>query len=654
MTNPPLLEGWKTGVAVPVSALRSESCCGIGEFLDIPLLGSWCQSAGIDLIQLLPVNDTGSLSSPYSALSAFALHPVYIRLSALPGFERVRANVEAFADAHADRDRVAYRDVYSFKLDTLRRLFAARRQDDRELNAWIEENAWVHPYAVYHCLKQQNGLASWQEWPEYRDPTEAQLPSLWASFGEKARFHAWVQMHLERQLISAVTDLEKQGVYLKGDIPILMNEDSADVWYYRDYFDLSHRAGAPPDMYTRTGQHWGFPTYDWDALERQDFEWWRKRLERASLFYHAFRIDHVLGFFRIWSVPASEMTALLGYYRPALDFTDEELLAYGFERSDITLLTSSVRTIEEIDDRFGARADHVRKTYFEHGPVDGLVRLRVEPASEKTILALKEDPDIVDFLLTCYRDRTLLQTRSGAIAPFWYYDETTQYEAADDDTRARLDALVDEFKDRSDPVWEANGRRLLSFVRETTDMLACAEDLGEVPPCVPRVLRELGILGLKVERWVEHTEGTGVLVHPSSYPYLTVSTPGVHDTSSIRGWWQEEQTNRQAYCEAVGTEECPPVLTPELAESVIRRNLQSGSAICVFQLQDLFSIEDDLRVENPDDERINVPGTSGDSNWSYRMPLLLEDLVRMKHFAQRIHELIQENRGKSPHASGPN
>jgi 4-alpha-glucanotransferase len=361
------------GLAVPVSALRSADSCGIGEFLDLKGLGTWCSQVGLSLIQILPVNDTGSMGSPYSALSAFALNPIYIRLQDVPGITPWLLDVESFQDTYNEKPRTAYRDVLAFKDSILHAIFNTNQPQilaNNALQHWIATHDWIKPYAVYYHLKQQYAQKSWLDWPAHQNLNLDEIGTLWEENKQTLYYYAWVQYHLEKQFVSAVEHLETDGIYLKGDIPILMNDDSADVWAYRQNFNLSMRAGAPPDMFATTGQHWGFPTYDWAALEATDFAWWRARLKQAEKFYHAYRIDHVLGFFRIWSVQKTESTAILGYYRPASYITRSNLQEAGFSDEAIYALAVPHLRHEELVENLGDDTDRVCKTpvHQELGP----------------------------------------------------------------------------------------------------------------------------------------------------------------------------------------------------------------------------------------------------------------------------------------------
>ena len=323
---------FQAGVAVPVFSLRSEQSEGIGDFYDLLEFGVWVKDCGLDLIQILPINDTGEESSPYSARTAFALHPVYLRVSEIDGAEVLQKELKALQKKYNSTEKVSFLEVVRAKRELLHKIFVTKQNSikkSRKLQNWMAKNSWLKAYAVYCTLKEQNQQASWRQWPEYQDPSPELIEELWEKFANEVLFHSWLQYQCELQLEKVVKKLDRSGVKLKGDIPILINEDSADLWSERQYFDLSNKAGAPPDMFSYTGQNWGFPTYRWDVLAQHSYSWWRNRLLQAAKFYHSYRIDHVLGFFRIWTVPANEITGILGKFKPALALTGQDFVKRG-------------------------------------------------------------------------------------------------------------------------------------------------------------------------------------------------------------------------------------------------------------------------------------------------------------------------------------
>jgi 4-alpha-glucanotransferase len=283
------------GVLIPISALRTDRSCGIGEFLDLIPMIDWCASLNMDVIQILPINDSGNDPSPYNALSACALDPIYLSLADLPG-------------AAIDRDifssltrlpRIDHRTVRSEKLKVLRKYFEEhlRKQETEE---FMRKNRWVQTYALFKAYKDEYGETSWEEWPE---EAKAPTPFGYVDKREAVAFYCFVQLLCFEQMRKVKAYASSKNILIKGDIPILLSPDSADVWSERRLFDLSLAAGAPPDFYNPKGQYWGFPLFRWQVMRDAHFVWWKERLDVAAEIFHLYRLDHVVGFFRIWAIP---------------------------------------------------------------------------------------------------------------------------------------------------------------------------------------------------------------------------------------------------------------------------------------------------------------------------------------------------------------
>jgi 4-alpha-glucanotransferase len=639
-----------TGVAIPVFSLRTDDNCGVGEFYDLIKLGQWCKKAGIDIIQILPVNDTGGDSSPYSAQSAFALNPLYIRLSEVEGMSEFSKEI---ADARVLYDpelRLDYLELYKFKVSILKKCFELNEKTivaDVKLQTWIKENTWLTNYCVFCSLKDSHNQSWWQDWTILKNPSQKEIDVYWTKHNSEVMFHSWIQYHLEMQLLYVTEQLTSLGIKLKGDIPILINEDSADVWGHREYFDLDVRAGAPPDMFSKLGQNWGFPCYNWASLQRDDYSWWRKRLQQASKFYHSCRIDHVLGFFRIWQVKKTELTGALGYFNPAVHIHDGDIIKAGFSKKTIETLVEPRFHKDYLKELFGDDAVRLKELYFSPLADDAATFVFSDKIEgEKSITALEESNEIKNIMSELHRNRVIIPVGStGEYMPKWYFDETNTFKYFSDDEKNRLRSVIDtNWSPSQEQLWEKNGYVLLKMICETVDMLVCAEDLGAVPNCVPGVLSSLNILGLKIERWERDYKLDGQpYINPNSYPRLSVNSPSCHDTSTLRGWWEEGGWDRNQYFSMLGLAGvCPDFLTTALAKAIIDRNLNSNSLITIFALQDLLSLYYNLRVDLSSDERVNVPGTQGRENWSFRMKDTLEFLIEYDEFNEYLKGMIEK------------
>jgi 4-alpha-glucanotransferase len=659
-------DGRHSGIVVAVSALRSASSPACGEYPDLVLLGDLAASWGFDLLQLLPVNDTGGTSSPYMALSAFALHPLYLRIADLPeaasvGTQAGGATIQGsaareavaaaagLAAAHADDERLDYGTYHTAKLAILEELFLAtfgKTGCASKLEAlpgyleWEAENPWVRAYAVFSELKRRAGGAPWWEWKSNGEPGVTGVAKLWKSAGLEAgsRFFAWLQFRAAEQFRRACLALQARGVELLGDIPILIAKDSADVWSDPAIFRLDLSAGSPPDGDNPLGQNWGFPAYDWEELGCRDYDFWRQRLAAASQYYSAYRIDHVLGFFRIWTVSTRARSGWLGRFLPTLPIRLEELLAIGFDRGRIRWLAqphlrlAALREAARGDGAALARATEVLLDRLGH---EDLYLFKPGIRGELDLEeGLETAPDTLrDFMFASWRDRALLEYEEGrfvAASGFW---ESHAWASLSQDEKGRLEGLLSARRGESERLWEEEGRRVLSALASSTDMLATAEDLGGIPSFVPGVLEGLGILGLRVLRWTRAWEKPGQPYVPTAeWPRLSVTCPSVHDSSSLRAWWEREADRPLTWAfveKALGREigEAPVALGPREVGLLLETLARSASLVAVYPIQDLLCLSATWCVGDPVSERVNVPGSDNAWNWGYRLSSSLEEIA---------------------------
>lgn len=297
------------GIALPLFSLHSENSCGIGEFYDLCPLIDWCQKLKLDLIQLLPLNNSENDPSPYNACSSLALNPLNLSLDKLPHveeFPELKEQLKTYLSIPLP-PRIDFSDVKTFKTTWLNAYFDAAGKkliESKPLEQFISENPWVETYALYESLKSALGRTSWTTWPpKLKTPTEEEYAALIREHWPMIAYHITLQYLCYLQLKHVKTYAQERGVFLMGDIPILLSKESADVWENPELFDINWEAGAPPDMYNTEGQCWGFPLYRWDVMRKTQYAWWKQRLEYASNFYDLYRLDHVIGFFRIWAVP---------------------------------------------------------------------------------------------------------------------------------------------------------------------------------------------------------------------------------------------------------------------------------------------------------------------------------------------------------------
>lgn len=299
------------GVLVPVFALRGEHDLGIGDTVAVKEMIDWCARYGFCVLQMLPINETGPDNSPYNAISALALDPTTIATTpealrdlAVEDFQRIAGSIVP------DGGPVNYPKVKALKHALLEAAFR-RGGLRKEVAAFEKANPWLKDYSLYRALLDENGgNDNWEMWPkEHQDPVEARKKHA-DRLAERCRFYVYVQCIAYEQWRDVRRHADKCGVALMGDIPFGVSRTSADVWANPNLFDLTWSGGAPPepafqpDPFTaKWGQNWGIPLYRWEAHRKQKFAWWTRRIRQTSDIFHVFRIDHVLGFYRIYAFP---------------------------------------------------------------------------------------------------------------------------------------------------------------------------------------------------------------------------------------------------------------------------------------------------------------------------------------------------------------
>lgn len=642
---------WRgAGTAVPVFSLRSEAGLGIGEFADLKLLADWAAATGQRVIQVLPVNDTTMTgtwtdSYPYNANSSFALHPQYIRLTELGVAEdetycRLRDELNALPE-------VDYERVNAAKRRLLREVYehcGTATVESSEYREFIAANrSWLFPYAAYCVLRDRYGTADFSLWGSWAHYDDAAIEAFCREHATEIEFPCFVQYHLHRQLSEASRYARALGVVLKGDLPIGVSRTSADAWQSPHLFHLDAQAGAPPDAFSAFGQNWGFPTYDWERMAQDDFAWWRARLERMAEYFDAYRIDHILGFFRIWEIPTHSVHGLLGYFNPALPYSAEELRAAGFDTATGRFVRPSAddALLKEL---FGDLAEEVRARCFA---ANGL---RPEYAEQRRIVVRFAGDDehsvrLREGLLRLLDDVLFIEDprRKGYFHPRIAGHDTYVYRMLDETRRAAFDRLHDDFfYRRHDRFWQASAERKLPALLAASRMLACGEDLGMIPGCVPETMAHLRILSLEIQR-MPKIFGEA-FADPARYPYLSVCTTSTHDMTPLRAWWEEDRdVTRSFYREVLGGEGEPPaVCDAATCRRIVVTHLDSPAMLAVLPLQDWLAIDVGLRFADPSRERINVPAVPR-YHWRYRMHLTLERLLAERSFTDELRTMIRRS-----------
>lgn len=625
---------WRAaGVVVPVFSLRTEQSYGVGDFGDLRRMVDWAVETGMKIIQLLPVNDTTTDggwhdSYPYNIVSAFALHPHYIDLEAL-GALKNKTKIMAYHRQRCELNALGYSDyeaVGRVKSEYVREVFAERGQqtlDSKEFKQWFTGNHdWLEPYA---------------KWVMRNENLEMRK--------EEIIYYTQFQLHI--QLKAAADYARSKGVILKGDIPIGVNRDSVETATHPELFNLRCQTGAPPDAFSHDGQNWGFPTYNW---RDKTVDWFHRRLRWMSQYFDAFRIDHVLGFFRIWEIPEDAIFGLLGHFSPALPLTVSEIEYFGLPfRKD--LMTRPFINDRVIDRLFGIHAQYVRENFLIPRSY-GLYDIKAEYDTQKKVR---------DYFKDRY-DENSLWIRDGLyrlISGVLFLEDPRQPEMYHPRigvfNEPVYDALTAEEKDafmrlynnfyyqRHNFFWGGEGTRRLKEVFGDTRMLSCAEDLGMLPDCVQPVLDALRILTLEIQSMPKQTGFE--FTHLDGNPYRSVATFSTHDMPPMRLWWSESPERTQRYYVTMLQKQgrAPEQLPAHLAEEMIARHLYCPSMICMLSLQDWLAMDGELRSKNPREERINVPSDAY-NRWKYRMHLTIDDLLAASKYNNKVRTMIQRSK----------
>ena len=654
---------WKgAGVAIPVFSLRSAKSLGVGEFRDLKLLVDWARRTGLKLVQILPVNDTTAThtwmdSYPYAGISAFALHPLYLDVFALADkkdsgiMEELKAAREKLNAATS----LPYEEVMQVKLKAATAAYGRQKSKTFGSSAYksfFKDNRhWLEPYALFCYLRDWFKTAAFSQWGQYADyqnPAVKQLLTEEVAM-DTLGLHYFIQYHLHLQLKEATTYAHEHGIIVKGDIPIGIYRNGCDAWQHPELYHMDVQAGAPPDDFAVKGQNWGFPTYNWAKMKRDGFDWWKKRFQQMSCYFDAFRIDHILGFFRIWSIPMDAVEGIMGHFEPALPVHLDEFSFHNIYFDYVRYCHPFIND-EILREVFKEDHDYVRDHFLTY---DGFGQYQFKPefttqrAIEKFFVAEGLDARAIklrDGLFTLIANVILFEVPNSQGREFHFrfgMEDTLSYRALDNHTQYHLKTLyVNYFFKRQDHFWMQEALSKLPALKRVTNMLICGEDLGLVPNCVPDVMKDLGVLSLEIQRMPKDSKRQ--FFHPNDAPYLSVVTPSTHDMSTIRGWWEEDrQRTQKFYNNELGQwGDAPYYCEPEVAKKIILQNLYAPAMWSIFQLQDLMAIDGNLRRENPAEERINNPANP-QHYWQYRIHIDLEDLLNADMFNDEIHEAVK-------------
>lgn len=656
------LPKWKAaGVAIPVFSIRTDHDFGCGDFVSIKKMADWCAGTGQKIIQLLPVNDTSMSgtwrdSYPYNSNSTFALNPLYLRPEAAGGLKSV-ADRQRFSEDAAILNalpEVDYEKVACLKIKYMKQLYSEQECAvfrSEGFKRFFDSNSyWLKPYATWCVLRDTFGTPDHNAWGEYSITDNEKIEKFCESNRKETGFYFFLQYHLDKQLREARDYAHSLGIVLKGDIPIGISRTSVDAWSTPEIFNLNEQAGAPPDAFAIHGQNWGFPTYNWDKMAEDDYRWWKSRFKKMADYFDAYRIDHILGFFRIWQIPFSQIHGLLGFFNKALPFTPAEMRnEFDFYIIPSRHAVPSV-AVDKVYDFFGDLADSALD--FLVRTSDATYVARKEFSSQKNIMAYFSNlPDtsrnrslrdiMIDFL-----DNTLFiedPDNQGHYHPRINAFDTQQYSDLDDYSKWCYSRLYDNFfYHRNVDFWGKEALNKLPPLLNSTGMLACGEDLGMIPSCVPDVMEKLRILSLEIQRMPKDPDQK--FTETSEYPYLSVCSTSTHDMPGLRTWWEQDPERSQEFYNTILKRdgEAPKVATAQICRDILDMHFKSPSMLCIIPLQDLLSMSESLRYHDHKAEQINNPADP-DNYWNYRMHLSVETLMAAHDFNSTLREMIADS-----------
>ena len=659
---------WKgAGIAIPVFSLKSENSFGVGDFGDLKRMIDWAVSTQQKVIQILPINDTTMThawtdSYPYNSISIYAFHPMYADIKQM-GTLKDKSAAAKFNKKQKELNGLPamdYEAVNQTKWEYFRLIFKQEGEKvlaSGEFGEFFNANKeWLQPYAVFSYLRDAFQTPNFREWPRHSVYNAQDIEKMCrpesVDYPHIALYY-YIQFHLHLQLVAATKYAREHGVVLKGDIPIGISRNSVEAWTEPYYFNLNGQAGAPPDDFSVNGQNWGFPTYNWDVMEKDGYRWWMKRFQKMSEYFDAYRIDHILGFFRIWEIPMHAVHGLLGQFIPSIPMSREEIESYGLPFREEYLIPYIHESF--LGQVFGPHTDYVKQTFLLPAETPGVYHMKPEFTTQREVesfFAGKNDENslwIRDGLYTLISDvlfvpdtkeKDKYHPRIGIQRDFIFRSLNEQEQNA-------FNRLYDQYYyHRHNEFWRQQAMKKLPQLTQSTRMLVCGEDLGMIPDCVSSVMNDLRILSLEIQRMPKNPmHEFGYL---NEYPYRSVCTISTHDMSTLRGWWEEDYLQTQRYYNTMlghyGT--APTVATPELCEEVVRNHLKSNSILCILSLQDWLSIDGKWRNPNVQEERINVPSNPR-NYWRYRIHLTLEQLMKAEELNNKIRELIKYT-GRAP------
>ncbi len=655
---------WRgAGVAIPVFSLRSEKGMGIGEYTDLSAMADWSAAAGMKILQILPVNDTIATkawtdSYPYAAISVFALHPLYVNLQAIGTLENKKDQtlLNQVTKKLNELECVDFEEVLHYKFLFFKLLYTQQKAvffKEEKVKKFISDNAdWLHAYAAFSYLRDENKTANFNLWKKHSTFSQAVIDEVCnpkAKYFDEVALYYFIQFHAHEQLHGATEYARSKGVVLKGDLPIGIYRFSADAWVAPHLYNMNGQAGAPPDAYAEGGQNWGFPTYNWEVMAKDNFAWWQRRMTKLSEYFDALRIDHILGFFRIWQIPLEQVEGTLGLFNPRLPYSRQELaekgLYYDFDR-----LTKPYIREHHLYEVFGTDIDFIKKEFLV-AQGEGAYSMNENANTQQKIKDLfaenekyKRKQYLEKRLMRLLGEVILIEepnSNGSAYNPRITVNTTRSYRELPQHLKQIIDHLyADYFFSRHDEFWRQQAMQKLPALLNATNMFICGEDLGMIPNSVPGVMRELNIVALEIQRM---PKGATAFGEPQYYPYMSVCSPSCHDMSTVRGWWEGDLETSQRFWNQnlQQSGRVPSECTPGIVELINRQHFNSPSMWAIFPIQDLVGMDKKLRRYDADAEQINNPANPK-HYWRFRFHLTIEQLMKEKELTEKVKKMVLE------------
>ena len=648
------------GVAIPVFALRSENGFGVGEFPDLKVLADWAKKTNLSMVQILPINDTTANftwtdSYPYAAISVYALHPQYLSIDQLE-YALPNDLVKEFEGKKTELNElelIDYEQMISGKWKYVKAIFDTNKEKilkDRNFKKFIKDNeGWLLPYSAFCVQRDKYKTPNFNDWKTHKKYIAGKIAPFFTTKSkdfEASMLHSWIQYQLHLQLKNAVDYMHELGISIKGDLPIGIYRYSVEAWTEPELFGMDFQAGAPPDQFSDLGQNWEFPTYNWEAMKADGYQWWKNRFKALEQYFDAMRIDHILGFFRIWRMPMSATQGILGYFYPAIPVIAEEFQARNIPFNEDRYCKPFIND-QVLWDYFGEERDAVHNQ-FMNNHFNGMYSFKNEYDNQRKLADyFKENPKgwMENQLISLCADVLFLveETNEGGKVyhPRFNINKTKSYQYLPDwEKKAVYDLYVDYFFKRQDGLWYEKAMEKLPVILNATDMLICGEDLGLVPDSVPQVMDRLGITALKVQRMPSDNIPW---YNPKNAGYMNVVTASSHDSSTLRQWWHEDRNLTQQYFnKQLGQSGTAPWnLEPQLAEIIMKQHLYNDAMLAIFPIQEFLATDHNLTNPHMDEERINNPAVFP-HYWRYRMHLKIEELVTKENFNQKIGGWIKD------------